>query len=368
MIFRLLKSGATLTVYKELARAIGLEASLMYSELLKRWERFAELDQLTEDGYFYNTIEDMQRETFLSAHQQRAAIKLLTELNLIQTTVKGLPAKRFFLVNPDSSVIESILKKECEEQPAQQVQESQKQVVKNLITDSDAGSQPPEGANLTYSRQLLKIQQQEVKILTQYKHKNKDQEPKEQNLKESSKDTSPSEKAQAPSIQKQKPLFALPEVPLSVPHSGKNLTQAQQSENKIFQARHTGDWDKVTNQDFAHYYVQAHNKIMSKPVTFDRYTSTTIIRDNLIGAFDIDKSKVCEYIDQLLLTYSKSPDKYDWLSFNMIQKASPLMKDLMRQVCSLLEPVERTIAYNDFTDVADEVEKLKKLSTDELIF
>jgi len=54
-----------------------------------------------DDGWFYCKISTMENELCLKRTKQQTIIKKLVELGLVETTRKGLPAKRFFRINPE---------------------------------------------------------------------------------------------------------------------------------------------------------------------------------------------------------------------------------------------------------------------------
>lgn len=94
----LLKSGSII-VNKNLASNIGLDAAIFYSELCSKYKYFSQKKELDKDGYFFNTVENMLKDTFLSDYRQREAIKKLKELGLIFYQKRGMPARRYFKVN-----------------------------------------------------------------------------------------------------------------------------------------------------------------------------------------------------------------------------------------------------------------------------
>ena len=100
----LLKSGCII-VNKNLARNIGLDAAILYSELCSKYNYFEQKEMLDEDGYFFNTVENMSNDTSLSDYRQREAIKKLKELGLICYQKRGIPARRYFKVNIDYDCI-----------------------------------------------------------------------------------------------------------------------------------------------------------------------------------------------------------------------------------------------------------------------
>jgi len=105
-ILELLRSDGSITINKKLAHAIGIDATIMYSELISKHFYFDARQELTDDGFFFNTVENMQADTALSKYQQSKAIKKLVELDLIKHRNKGLPQRRYFkiMLNSESKV------------------------------------------------------------------------------------------------------------------------------------------------------------------------------------------------------------------------------------------------------------------------
>jgi hypothetical protein len=110
----LLKSGSII-VNKNLARNIGLDAAIFYSELCSKYKYFCQRKELDKDGYFFNTVENMLKDTSLSDYRQREAIKILKELGLIYyqrryIPGRGISARRYFKVNMDYERIARLTK------------------------------------------------------------------------------------------------------------------------------------------------------------------------------------------------------------------------------------------------------------------
>lgn len=131
----------------------------------------------------------------------------------------------------------------------------------------------------------------------------------------------------------------------------KKLSRQEQALVKINSAKQKKiAWDKVTFRDYTYYYIEQHNKMMRKPISFDMYSSVGAIRENFINAFSIPKDRVCDYIDKILEIYSRHPQAWDSLTFGMIQKNNPLMKDLMRKADVELNEPSSKLAYRTFSD------------------
>lgn len=97
-ILQLLASRNFITVNKIMIKALGLEEAIILGELASEFAYF-ESKGLLEDGYFYSTIENIEDNTTLSAHQQRKAMKRLQSLNILNIKIKGLTAKRYIKIN-----------------------------------------------------------------------------------------------------------------------------------------------------------------------------------------------------------------------------------------------------------------------------
>jgi hypothetical protein len=108
-LFELLRSDGSITLNKALIHSIGLNEAILYCELISRFNYFAERNQLTDDGYFFNTINDLQAGISLSEYQQRKALNRLEDINLISTRLQGMPAKRHFRINDNLDILAKYL-------------------------------------------------------------------------------------------------------------------------------------------------------------------------------------------------------------------------------------------------------------------
>ena len=109
-LIELLKSDGSIVINKTLAKNIGLNEAIIYSELLSRYCYFSNRNELTADGYFFNTVKDLEDGTTLNDYSQRKAIKKLEELGLIKCDKRDIPAKRYFKIVDDIEVIIKYLK------------------------------------------------------------------------------------------------------------------------------------------------------------------------------------------------------------------------------------------------------------------
>lgn len=80
-------------VSRTLIRKLGLHEAIMIGELAyecRTWKRRGKL----VDGWFYSTVENVERQTGISAHFQRLALENLVEAGVAEVKYYGLPRSR----------------------------------------------------------------------------------------------------------------------------------------------------------------------------------------------------------------------------------------------------------------------------------
>ena len=101
LIRNTLKSNGFLIINKKLASNIGLNESIIISDLISKEIYFENKNEIDNDGYFYNTRENIKKDTTLSFCQQRLAINRLKKLDILSVKKKGLPSKNYYKINYD---------------------------------------------------------------------------------------------------------------------------------------------------------------------------------------------------------------------------------------------------------------------------
>ena len=86
---------------KTLAKKIGLHESIFLGEIISEYDYWNRMHSLTDDGYFYSTVENVMESTTLSDYQQRSIIKHLVELKILDVKVAGRTGKRYFRINEE---------------------------------------------------------------------------------------------------------------------------------------------------------------------------------------------------------------------------------------------------------------------------
>lgn len=89
---------------KKIARKLDLNCSVLIGELISEYHYWYVKNQLTPDGFFYSTVENIQEQTTLSDYQQRASIEKLKSVGILDVCLKGLPATRHFRINCDAFI------------------------------------------------------------------------------------------------------------------------------------------------------------------------------------------------------------------------------------------------------------------------
>ncbi|WP_097028067.1 DnaA N-terminal domain-containing protein [Clostridium peptidivorans] len=138
-VFELLRSDGSITINKALCFAVGINETIIYSELLSRFNYFKNENKLTEDGYFYNTVDDLCLGTGLGEKVQRNAINNLVKLGLIETALKGVPARRHFKINESTDTILALIeegKKQIDELEKKQKERMKQKIKRNKFHNS----------------------------------------------------------------------------------------------------------------------------------------------------------------------------------------------------------------------------------------
>lgn len=96
-----LAQDAYLVVNKAFVQTLGLTETVLLSLLLDRHTYFSQTNQI-DSGWFYCTNEYLQTTLHLGRKFVDGALKVLETAQLIETTRKGLPAKKYFRLSFDN--------------------------------------------------------------------------------------------------------------------------------------------------------------------------------------------------------------------------------------------------------------------------
>ena len=101
-----------------LSFAIGNAEAEIYNCLIAKHVYYNNLGKLTEGGWFYSTVKDLHLSSGYAEDAQKTAIRHLIKHGLIESELKGLPAKRYFRIITDADKLASLLSSGEEAQKA----------------------------------------------------------------------------------------------------------------------------------------------------------------------------------------------------------------------------------------------------------
>ena len=101
-IITFISSRNYIAVNRILMKEYGLHEAILLGELASEYDYWEAQGQITEDGFFYSTVENIKENTTLSDSQQRKAINNLVKAGVLDVKLKGIPAKRFFKINENA--------------------------------------------------------------------------------------------------------------------------------------------------------------------------------------------------------------------------------------------------------------------------
>lgn len=93
-----------------LSFAIGNAEAEIYNCLIAKHVYYNNQGKLTEGGWFYSTVKDLHLSSGYAEDAQKTAIRHLIKHGLIESELKGLPAKRYFRIIPDVDKLNSLMK------------------------------------------------------------------------------------------------------------------------------------------------------------------------------------------------------------------------------------------------------------------
>ena len=93
----LLSNSAYIIVNKRLSKLVGLNAAVLLSDLISKEMYFENRGEI-RDGFFFNTSDNIKRDTTLSLYKQKKAREVLENKGFIKTKLIGVPATLHFKI------------------------------------------------------------------------------------------------------------------------------------------------------------------------------------------------------------------------------------------------------------------------------
>jgi len=97
-----LSKNAHLSINKKSIQILGLNAAALLADLISRDEYWDLKGKANDDDYFFCEQRIIKAEIGINEHEQRKAVKKLTDLGIIETERKGIPPRIWFRIIYDT--------------------------------------------------------------------------------------------------------------------------------------------------------------------------------------------------------------------------------------------------------------------------
>ena len=132
----LIRSDNFILINRDLIHSIGLEETTIFSELCSKYAYYLQQDKLEEDGSFYCTVDTLEIMTSITEKRQRKALNRLQEVGILKVLLKGIPPKRFILLDENlPNIIAVLIKQGTENQRVLKDKLTQKAKLKAQATE-----------------------------------------------------------------------------------------------------------------------------------------------------------------------------------------------------------------------------------------
>ena len=101
---KLFLSGNYIVLNKTLIKKIGIETSFLFSVLIEG-EEIIKNENPDFNGWFFQTVEKLEKITGLSKHKQNECLKRLEKQQFIEVKYLGIPKKRYIKINEDALIL-----------------------------------------------------------------------------------------------------------------------------------------------------------------------------------------------------------------------------------------------------------------------
>ena len=150
-VYNLLRADGSMVINKNLCHAIGINESIIYAELLSRYNYFNTREQLDENSFFFNTVNDLKEATCIGEKPQKRCINNLKKLGLIEYKLKDIPPKRYFKIIDDVNILIDLIQlgsdkmKEMHKKNLESVATSKLRLMGGIETSKVTELKPPKG-------------------------------------------------------------------------------------------------------------------------------------------------------------------------------------------------------------------------------
>lgn len=145
ILMNLLSNSGYIIVNKEIIKKLGLHEAIILGELCSEYTYWEKANQLN-NGFFYSTRENIERNTGLTPYQQREPLKKLVNLGIVLEKMIGMPCQKWYSLDLDK--LYTILNNDiefntsCEETLHQDIKKLNDKTEKNLTSSYKETFQP----------------------------------------------------------------------------------------------------------------------------------------------------------------------------------------------------------------------------------
>jgi hypothetical protein len=95
----ILSQSAWWTLNKNVTKELGLDASILLSDLLYRQEYWEGRNETDKEGFFFCLRDEIENDTTLTLHRQNKALSILKDKCILDYKNRGVPPKTRFKIN-----------------------------------------------------------------------------------------------------------------------------------------------------------------------------------------------------------------------------------------------------------------------------
>ena len=149
ILMSILSNDGYIILNKYVMKALGLHEAILLGELCSEFIYWHKENKL-QDGFFFSTRENIEKETTLSPHQQRQAIKTLVNKGLVEIVERDMPKKTYYRID-EEKIYKFLLETDLE---LPDVKKLKDKTSKNLTT-SDENIEEQEVENFNTNNNII---------------------------------------------------------------------------------------------------------------------------------------------------------------------------------------------------------------------
>ena len=160
ILMSILSNDGYIILNKYVMKALGLHEAILLGELCSEfiyWHK----ENILQDGFFFSTRENIEKETTLSPHQQRQAIKTLVNEGLVEIVERDMPKKTYYRIH-EEKIYKFLLETDLE---LPDVKKLKDKTSKNLTT-SDENIEEQEVENFNTNNNIINNNKNNNNILS----------------------------------------------------------------------------------------------------------------------------------------------------------------------------------------------------------